>query len=87
MMEAIKLEARKREKRWKKIQAGKSSGLSGGVLVSESNFESKTDKTHEGGGSGNVTNLMEKFGHMLKNLGQRRPFRFSRGPRSCMVVL
>ena len=52
-MEAIKVEARKREKCWKKIQAGKSSGLWGGVLVSESNFESKTDKTHEGGGGGN----------------------------------
>ena len=83
MMEAITLEARKREKCWKKIQAGKSSGLWGGVLVSES----KTDKTHEGGGSRDVENLMEKFGHMLKNLGQRRPFLFSRGPRLCMVVL
>ena len=72
--------SKKKRKMLEENPSRKKFGIVGGVLVSESNFESKTDKTHEGGGSGNVKNL-------LKNLGQRRPFRFSRGPRSCMVVL
>ena len=39
-------------------------GIGGGVMVSETNFESKTVKTHEGGGSGNLRYLMQKFGRI-----------------------
>ena len=41
-------------------------GEGGGVLVRESNFESKTANTHEGGGGGNVKNVMKKFGKFLE---------------------
>ena len=58
----------KKRKRFEEICEEKPSrkkfGIGCGVLVRVSNLESKTAKTHEAGGGGNVKNLMKTFGNM-----------------------
>ena len=65
--EAISLKARIRKRLEETCEENpkmEKYGIGGGVMVSETNFESKTVKTHEGGGSGNLRYLMQKFGRM-----------------------
>ena len=51
-------------KKTKRLEEIFEENQAGKVLVRESNLESKITKTHEGGGGGNVKNVIKKFGNM-----------------------
>ena len=93
--EAISLKARIRKRLEETCEENpkmEKYGIGGGVMVSETNFESKTVKTHEGGGSGNLRYLMQKFGRMAngtydETFGAKKTIPILRGPWPCLVVM
>ena len=98
MMEAIKLEAKRREKDWKKIvrksQARKSSGLGEGYWLGNQILSKKMPRRLRGVGGGNMKNLLKQLGNTANgtydaHFGSKKTIPFlerSKAVPACVVM-